>query len=276
VSSNGAQNDVNGNKPSSCDNSAETSADSMCIDITGSPQHAECLVAQADQCPIAMHAFQQLDYHYRLEGCQGFWTAPLWMTPRVWQWGPGSGEIDSLEQCPTSNLFMNFAGGGHQVDTTQDPNNAMGHVTVYKDDAGIVTTTHCTQAEAEANSGSCKRPTYADCADCLNGKNTYACWCNEATSPPNIYGSGGCRSGGDCHWLLVSDIWNGVTGDAGYSACTGSPTNSYKKDGHCKTSVTDIRLTAASHSQTVWADAPNQTLCQAAFGNGAALRSFVV
>ena len=40
--------------------------------------------------------------------------------------------------------------------------------------------------------------------------------CNE---PENIYGSGGCKNGGDCIWTLVSDIWNGVSGDSGYAGC---------------------------------------------------------
>ena len=35
----------------------------------------------------------------------------------------------------------------------------------------------------------------------------------------NIYGSGGCQPDTDCEWTLVSDVWNGVSGDAGYAGC---------------------------------------------------------
>jgi hypothetical protein len=158
-----------------------------------------------------------MDYDYHIAGCNGIWAAPLWMTPDKWQWGGGSGEVDSLEFCPRDGVHLNFAGGGHQVpapDASID--NSDGHVTVRKDMAGIVTITACTSAEASANKGQCTAPTYKDCPDCLNGDNKYGCWCN---APNNIYGSGGCQNGGDCMWTLVSDIWNGVSGDAGYAGC---------------------------------------------------------
>ena len=53
-----------------------------------------------------------------------------------------------------------------------------------------------------------------------SGANEYAYWCNEAVFngaiQNNIYGSGGCTTVTNCEWTLVSDIWNGVNGDAGY------------------------------------------------------------
>jgi hypothetical protein len=62
-----------------------------------------------------MHDFQSLDYDFDIDGCNGVWAAPLWMTPDTWQWDAGSGEIDSLEFCARDGVYMNFAGGGHQV-----------------------------------------------------------------------------------------------------------------------------------------------------------------
>ena len=78
---------------------------------------------------------------------------------------------------------MNFAGGGHQVELPASQfsiDGSEGHVTVRKDDAGIVTIATCTAAEANATgTGQCATPVYADCDECQWGSNnTYACWCN--------------------------------------------------------------------------------------------------
>jgi hypothetical protein len=186
---------------------------SVRIEVT--PGKAECLVANS-ACKIPMHDFVALDYEFAISGCNGIWAAPMWMTPDTWQWGAGSGEIDSLEFCPRDSVHLNFAGGGHQVAPGVSIDKSQGHVTVRKDVAGIVTIASCTSAEASANKGQCAAPQYKDCPDCLDGKNTYGCWCN---APSNIYGSGGCQKDTDCMWTLVSDIWNGVSGDAGYAGC---------------------------------------------------------
>jgi len=202
-----------GNVPTGCVNDIS----SVRIEVrTGA---AECLVAHADTCKIPMHDFTSLDYDFHVASCNGIWAAPLWMTPDTWQWGAGSGEIDSMEMCPRDAIALNFAGGGHQVKTGWNIDDSEGHVTVRKDERGIVTIAICTFAEASQHGGQCAAPAYANCAECLNGANKYACWCNEGTNPPNIYGSGGCQNGGNCMWTLVSDIWNGVRGDAGYAAC---------------------------------------------------------
>jgi hypothetical protein len=117
---------------------------------------------------------------------------------------------------------LNFAGGGHQTAAKGfSIDGSSGHVTVRKDEAGIVTITACTAPEA-ANSGQCAPPKYSGCDECLQGSNDFACWCNEGSTPKNIYGSGGCQNGGDCMWTLVADVWNGVSGDAGYAGCMGA------------------------------------------------------
>ena len=215
-SSNGATNDL-GTKPTQCEN------DPASVRISTTKQKAECLVAKSSACKIPMHDFISLDYDFHIEQCTGIWAAPLWMTPDTWQWGPGSGEIDSEEFCSRDSIHLNFAGGGSQKKL--DPklfniNNAEGHITVRKDVAGIVTIAACTLDEALANKNQCAAPVYSNCNDCLWGpNNTYGCWCNPESN--NIYGSGGCAptGGGDCLWTLVSDIWNGVTGDGGYTGC---------------------------------------------------------
>jgi hypothetical protein len=176
---------------------------------------AECLVASASQCKIPMRNFTALDYDLAVSRCNGVWAAPLWMTPDKWQWGPGSGEIDSTEFCARDAIHLNFAGGGHQIALRADNfdiDDARAHVTVRKDAAGIVTITACAPSAA---SPQCPTPVYQNCDECKTAGG-YACWCNP---PENIYGSGGCQNGGDCQWTLIADIWNGVSGDSGFAGC---------------------------------------------------------
>lgn len=216
---------------------------------------AECLVAGSMDCKIPMHDFVSLDYDFSIDSCMGIWAAPLWMTPDTWQWGAGSGEIDSLEFCARDAMYMNFAGGGHQVELNPSQfsiDGSSGHVTVRKDEAGIVTITTCTLSDIETRGSNstaeqCAVPVYTDCNDCLWGaNNTYACWCNEESN--NIYGSGGCVDGTDCMWTLVADIWNGVTGDEGYYGCMTEvpeinlPANTPNLNSQCAFSVEKITL----------------------------------
>jgi len=208
MSSAGRVNDLD-TTPQMC----EGDLSSVRIELT--PGKAECLVAEAD-CRIPMNDFVSLDYDFQISRCNGAWAAPLWLVPETWQWYGNSGEVDSLEFCPRTEVHSNFAGGGHAIDTGFFINRAEGHVTVRKDAAGIITTTICTYAEANANGGQCPAAAYTDCDDCMGADKTFACWC---LRPDNIYSSGGCQEGTSCMWTLVSDIWNGVHGDAGYYGC---------------------------------------------------------
>lgn len=209
-SSAGGVNDL-GTTPHMCLN------DPTSVRIAVSDGKAECLQATLPQCKIPMRDFTSLDYDFHIADCNGIWAAPLWMTPDKWQWGPGSGEIDSLEFCPRDAVFLNFAGGGHQVKATKfSIQQSDGHITVRKDPKGIVTIAACAVGEAEANGGQCNVPQYSGCEDCRGQAQKFGCWCNE---PQNIYGSGGCQNGGDCMWTLVSDAWNGLRGDSGYTGC---------------------------------------------------------
>jgi hypothetical protein len=253
ASSSGGVNDM-GNVPTQCD------GDPASVRIEVTPGAAECLVANVFDCKIPMYDFVSLDFDFDIDGCNGVWAAPLWMTPDTWQWGPGSGEIDGMEFCWRDAINLNFAGGGHQISLPADQfsiDSSAGHITVRKDNTGIVTITACTKQEASADpNGQCSQPVYNNCAECMDGGNTYACWCNEGTNPPNIYGSGGCMNGGDCMWTLVSDLWNGVTGDEGYQACmievpgvVGAGQPNYNTQ--CKTSVQKIKLRGGGPNQSL-------------------------
>ena len=260
ASSAGGTNDL-GTAPQQC------AGDPASVRIEVSPGKAECLVASAAECKIPMHDFVSLDYDFHISACNGIWAAPLWMTPDTWQWGAGSGEIDSLEFCPRDSVNMNFAGGGHQVPATGfSIDGSDGHVTVRKDTAGIVTIVTCTSAVAAKNGGQCVRPSYSGCPGCLDGANAFGCWCN---APENIYGSGGCKNGGDCQWTLVSDVWNGVGGDAGYAGCmTAVPALDLLKgkpnlNSKCALSVEHIVLRGGGKNQSLQWGAGSPASCAA-------------
>ena len=245
-SQNGGVNDM-GNVPEMCDD------DLASVRISVSKGKAECMLAHARECKIPMHDFKSLNYDWTMSRCRGVWAAPLWMSPDTWKWGPGSGEIDGSELCLRKKMQMNFAGGGHEVELDPyDINEAWGHTTIRKDDAGIITVTTCKASEAEANGGECFKPKYKDCKDCEFGERgpdkEYACWCNEDPNQKqmNIYGSGGCAEGANCEWTLLSDVWNGVGGDQSYHGCMGEvpslgvDENEPNYNSHCEFSVENI------------------------------------
>jgi hypothetical protein len=245
-SQNGGVNDM-GNVPEMCDD------DLASVRISVSKGKAECMLAHARECKIPMHDFKSLNYDWTMSRCRGVWAAPLWMSPDTWKWGPGSGEIDGSELCLRNKMQMNFAGGGHEVELDPyDIDEAWGHTTIRKDDAGIITVTTCKASEAEANGGECFKPKYKDCKDCEFGERgpdkEYACWCNEDPNQKqmNIYGSGGCAEGANCEWTLLSDVWNGVGGDQSYHGCMGEvpslgvDENEPNYNSHCEFSVENI------------------------------------
>jgi len=267
ASSRGGVNDL-GTYPMQCE------SDPTSVRIAVSSGLAECLVASSFDCKIPMYDFVSLDYDVHVSSCNGIWAAPLWMTPDTWQWDGGSGEIDSLEMCPRDSIYMNFAGGGKQTQLDQGVFNIDGmdgHVTVRKDSTGIVTTAACKGSEAASNGGQCAAPTYQSCDECLSttseGANTYACWCNPNTNPENIYGSGGCQNNADCMWTLVSDVWNGVTGDDGYFSCTSAvssidlPLNKPNLNSDCAFSVERITLRGGGPNESLQWGAGSPAYC---------------
>lgn len=97
------------------------------------------------------------------------------------------------------------------------------HITIRKDESGIITVSACDATNDRE--GQCPEPIYSDCDECMEASNTYACYCDDDTMPQHIYGSGGCEArGGDCKFKMMSDIWNGLWGDSGYTNCMASVT----------------------------------------------------
>jgi hypothetical protein len=198
---------------------------SVVIRSSGQPQ---CLSTQMPDCKFNMRSIDQLDFDVNMLGCRGTWAAPLWMSPNRWLGGGDSGEIDMLENCPTDALWSNFAGGGDQVSWAfANTDSFSGHTSMWKraDDDGVVSiyVQTCDASEVDGT-GSCART-------------------SDAAYLRDIYGKNGCNNGGDCVYTLISDIWNGVSGDAGYQSCANGQTH---PSSGCSVSVTNIRFKAAT------------------------------
>merc|ERR1719410_2137810 len=123
-----------------------------------------------------------------------------------------------IENCPAEAVYTNFAGGGSPVRIAiADPNSFQGHTTMWKSPDGDIRVKSCDPAEVVG--GSCPES-------------------GNVARYPNVYAAHGCAAA-DCMYRLVSDIWNGYSGDGGYGYCShGQPHYS----SGCNTSVTNIRF----------------------------------
>jgi len=189
-----------------------------------------CFVTRMPDCKFNMRHLQSLDFDVRLSNCYGTWAAPLWLTPDKWV-GPGgkSGEIDMVELCPNTHVYSNFAGAqepeGLQVRwPNADPNNFDGHVSMWVEPGSKpqVKVKMCSAEQAANNAGSCHKANAAFYSD--------------------IFGSHACADG-DCEYMFVSDIWNGLGGDAGFDPCTQHRGPSHA---NCGFSVRNIKVRGPS------------------------------
>jgi len=223
----------------SCDSPAVVNNGKMCqgdptsIVFQASGQ-AECLSSQVDACKFNMHDLEQLDFDVNQIGCKGTWAAPLWMTPDTWKDGPNSGEIDMMENCPYTQVRSNFAGDSAentQISWTDDPT----HDVVGSGDDFQSHTTLRKQAWGDGLMSifvrTCKQSEVGSDGSCPND--------DGQASQHDIYGKNGC-SQGNCMYRLVSDLWNGVHGDAGWTGCTAGGNTNYGSQ--CKFSVTNIKI----------------------------------
>lgn len=190
---------------------------------------ASCLRTAMPDCEMNMREVEQIDFDLRIRNCGTTWSAPLWLTPDVWSSAHGgagmSGELDLAELCPVGDVWSNFAGAhepiGYQKKWEEaDPNWFVGHVTMWNK-GGAVTVKMCNEAErnslSEGGAGSCSG----------TGSAYY----------PDLYDSNACKNN-DCKFTMVSDIWNGFSGDSGFAGCS----KGYPQTSNCKTSVRNIRI----------------------------------
>jgi len=204
----------------------ENDITSVVLQGNGQPQ---CISSHMSDCRFDMHQIERLDFDLDMLGCGGTWAAPLWMTPDYWEGGGASGEIDMVENCPSTEVRSNFAGGGSQITwTIADPNSFRGHCTMWK--------------QADANGVQSIHVKVCNPSEVVNG----ACPEDGAAYLHDIYGLNGCAKG-NCMYTMVSDIWNGLSGDGGYTGCANGQTH-YSSG--CSTSITNVRFQASSGTFT--------------------------
>lgn len=202
---------------------------SVVLEGDGQPQ---CLVTTTRDCEFSIYDLDQVDFDWNMWNCKGTWAAPLWGCPTRWHGGGASGEIDFLENCPTSRVQTNFAGGGKQIHIKMaDPDNFEGHTTMWKlpDSDGVMSLRVVTCHSDQVVDGACPYP-----SDGRLGE--------DIAYYRDIYGSNAVVMG-NSKYFLVSDIWNGVQGNGGFSACAGGHTH---RSTGCKTSVQNLRMKAKS------------------------------
>lgn len=196
---------------------------SVVIENYGKPS---CLRTAMTDCKMSMHEVKQIDADVRMSLCGSTWAAPFWLTPDHWAGGGSSGELDLVELCPAGDVWTNFAGAEPPIGfqskwSVADSNYFAGHVTMWKhwdNGKGSVTAKVCDEAERDRYGGHC------------SGEG--------AAYYPSVYESNGCSNGHNCMFTMVSDIWNGYEGDAGFAACSaGKPQTE-----HCRTSIRNIRI----------------------------------
>ncbi|KAK3243804.1 hypothetical protein CYMTET_46559 [Cymbomonas tetramitiformis] len=224
------------NTPSCTSPAVDSAVPRMCADDPSSVALTAvrtplCAYADTSSCKYNMRDFVQLDATLDMLDCSGTWSAPLWTIPDVWDGSGGSGnsgEVDLVEQCPTDRLCANFAGAQFPAQnarekcyaaSTHHPNNFHGHVTMRKSLAGRVTVSICAGETS----------------------------CDEANPAfyGNIYESNACAArsaavnAGNCVYHLMTDLWLGASGDAGYRGCS---EETYDPNSKCGFSMTRIRI----------------------------------
>jgi len=205
-------------------NAQMCSGDPTSVVTQGSGQ-PQCLAAKMYDCKFNLHAIQQLDFDINMIGCGGTWAAPLWMSPDHWEGGGASGEIDMMENCPADAVWNNFAGGGSQVKVAiADPNSFQGHTTMW----------------IQADGGSGTQSVHVKTCDPSSMQGGSCPETGAVAYLHDIFGLNGCKRG-NCMYTMISDIWNGNSGDAGYAGCAGGHTH---LSSGCGFSVTNIRFKA--------------------------------
>jgi hypothetical protein len=212
---------------------------------------AECLKATMGGCDFTierMKEIAQIDFDFTEADCSGVWAAPLWLNPDAWGEGDGgnSGEMDFLENCPISNkaISSNWAYGAKQVNWGDAKGymaeNFTGHVTV-RFEKGIVSVDVCERDNGKAGK-TCPKTEQAAVYPSCPGEGGAGCFGEKtAANPGHWWDSRGGKS--DKPYHLISDIWNGTKGDAGYQGCMGCDKDCAKKNNGCSTSIEKIRVT---------------------------------
>jgi hypothetical protein len=174
-------------------------------------------------CHFDVARVGSISFDVEMRQCGDVWACPLWMSPRSWRPPQhASGEIDFVENCKGS---LNLSFGEAPPYFAQWPGRsaaALGrqHVRLDFEPDGSVLPTMTDAATGQSVTGLH-----------LTGGQSY-----RAQTSQNWK---------DNPFSLISDIWNGVSGDAGYAACQGRTA----PQSRCGYTVSNVKIASNDGSQ---------------------------
>lgn len=183
---------------------------SIYVDMTGVKDKTGCFAWYSYACPLDLRTISKLEFDIDIKGCGDVWAGPFWLTPSAW-YGPGgqSGEIDLIEACPVGNVNNNFAGCDGAQGICHEATIASGgglggpkHIVMTLADSGEVSKGGDLKVEVCDLGGS-------NCRD--GGYFTDFLRTAKSTKMRPV--------GSTLPYYLVSDIWNGLSGDGGWYGC---------------------------------------------------------
>ena len=176
-------------------------ATSLSLDLSRLSSPTSCLRYVSDRCKWDIAQLRSIEFHLEMKDCSDVWACPLWMTPQHWR-GPQrhSGEIDFVETC---------RGTPHLSFGDISPFYARwGNLTAQDFKFNCLATFH--------DNGTVEVILQSE---------------KEVVRLPMLTGEFSYGEMTERNWkgnpaYFISDIWNGLRGDAGYDSCQRQTANS--------------------------------------------------
>lgn len=185
---------------------------SIYVDMTGVEDKTGCFAWYSHACSLDLRTISKIEFDIDIKGCGDVWAGPFWLTPSAW-YGPGgeSGEIDLIEACPVGKVNNNFAG----CDGLQGQ--GICHESTIASGGGLGGPKHIVMTLAD--SGELSKGGDLDIQVCdLGGSN-----CKQGGYFKNFLSTAKSTNrrpvGSTLRYYLISDIWNGLSGDGGWDGC---------------------------------------------------------
>jgi hypothetical protein len=186
----------------------------------------KCVKYGMPECNFNMDNVRQVKFDVAASACGKQWIAPFWVSPTPWVFPQDtSGEIDMVENCH-GNFNASFGSSEGMYEKWGDKN---------VDNLDTQTVTFTVLDNGDVTSKMCKSGT-DQCIDGMTRKNYIG------ASKPQWEGFGN-------NFSIISDVWNGQTGDAGFQACASHPTDPGTL---CEYTVSNVRFFAKNESQPVF------------------------
>jgi hypothetical protein len=256
-------------RPSSCTAPAFTEAQAAAmttcptdptaldVDLRKLGDKTACLHYTAAGCSFKITDVREIRFDAMMEGCRDTWACPLWATPSQWNFPQrSSGEIDFLEHC-SNNLNVSFGSDQGDYVTWQGATGLplTGDKAEWKTYRFAVERRGPGEDDFDVKSFVCPlgQPDSPECKEALFAG---------PANPGLGYGYGERVKGNLQYDLtLVSDIWNGTAGDAGYAACQ----RQANPNSQCHYAIQHVRVVPADGVRELFAPGAPQA-CAALLG----------